>query len=135
MEAATASPSFEPTPEAALVLPAGPGGSDRNAGTGGSGSGHAGTSAPADPAMDGARGGLTGMMDALVGAAVDGVGRVIRPEAAAVVATAFGFPLVLALLVLLFLVLQPRLDKRDPKLRNAPHTFADTLVGFEDDVR
>jgi hypothetical protein len=119
----------------ALVLPTGPGGSDQSAGTGGRGSGHGGTGAPVGPGMDTARDGLSGMVNALVGAAVDGAGQVIRPEAAAVVATAFGFPMVLALLVLVFLVLQPRLDNRDPKLHNAPHTFTDTLIGFEDDVR
>jgi hypothetical protein len=74
-------------------------------------------------------------VDAIVGFAVDGAARLLRPEAAATVATSFGFPLALAVLVLLFLLVQSRLDDRDPKLRSAPMTMADTLVAFEDDGR
>jgi hypothetical protein len=37
------------------------------------------------------------------------------------------------LAVLFFLVVQPRMDGRDPKLRNAPRTASETLVQFEED--
>jgi len=79
--------------------------------------------------------GIYGIVESIVGSAARSAGRAISPEAAVVVASTFGFPIALALLVLLFLALQPRLDKRDPKLRNAPRTLADTLTGFEDDPR
>jgi hypothetical protein len=72
------------------------------------------------------------MVLALVRATTDGTRRIVRPEAAAAVAQGFGFPMALAVLVLLFLVIQGRVDARDPKLRRAPHTHADTLVEFED---
>jgi len=37
--------------------------------------------------------------------------------------------------VLLFLVVQSRLDGSDPKLRSAPLTTAETLLPFADEVR
>ena len=64
-------------------------------------------------------------------AAVEQVSLVVRPEAAVAVAAEFTFPLALALAVLLFLVVQDRVDRRDPKLRMAPQHFADTLIGFQ----
>jgi hypothetical protein len=79
--------------------------------------------------------GIFGIVQALVGSASDGAGRVISAEAAVSVASTFGFPIALAMLVLLFLAVQPRLDKRDPKLSSTPRTLADTLVAFEDDAR
>ena len=57
----------------------------------------------------------------------------VRPEAVASVAATFSFPLALALLVVLFLVVQPRLDDHDPKLRTAPRSPSDLLVEFEED--
>ena len=132
-----ATPSASPDPEAvtAAVIPST--GSDADTG------GTAGTGGTGGPAGDGVRApvadrpsaGLSGAVDAIVDFAVDGASRVLRPEAAAAVATTFGFPIALALLVLLFLLVQSRLDDRDPKLRSAPLTMADTLVAFEDDVR
>ncbi len=53
-----------------------------------------------------------------------------QPEVGAAVQT-FGFPIGLLLAVLAFLVIQNRLDRRDPKLRAAPLTDADTLLPFE----
>jgi hypothetical protein len=35
--------------------------------------------------------------------------------------------------VLFFLVIQPRLDGRDPKLRAAPRTSSESLVLFEEE--
>ena len=63
--------------------------------------------------------------------ALGGVGLILRPEAALAVATEFTFPLALALAVLLFLVVQDQVDRRDPKLRSAPRHVADTLIRFE----
>ena len=132
-----ATPSASPDPEAvtAAVIPSTGSGADTGgtAGTGGTG-GPAGDGVRA-PVADRPSAGLSGAVDAIVDFAVDGASRVLRPEAAAAVATTFGFPIALALLVLLFLLVQSRLDDRDPKLRSAPLTMADTLVAFEDDVR
>jgi hypothetical protein len=77
-------------------------------------------------------GGFDGLVRS-VAQAVERVGGAIRPDAAATVATTFGFPIALALLVLAFLLVQSRMDDRDPKLRSAPRTMADTLVAFVDE--
>jgi hypothetical protein len=37
------------------------------------------------------------------------------------------------LIVVFFLVVQPRIDGRDPKLRKAPRTTGETLVQFEEE--
>jgi hypothetical protein len=66
-------------------------------------------------------------------AAVAQVSHVVRPEAAVAVAAEFTFPLALALAVLLFLVVQDRVDRRDPKLRMAPQHSADTLISFQNE--
>ncbi len=63
------------------------------------------------------------------------ISTVVKPAAAAAVATTFSFPLILMLAVLLFLVLQRRLDDRDPKLRAAPRSTAEALLEFEDEDR
>lgn len=54
----------------------------------------------------------------------------VKPEAATAVAQTFGFPIALMLAVLAFLVIQGRMDERDPKLRRAPLTAAETTVFF-----
>jgi hypothetical protein len=79
------------------------------------------------------RGPVETVLEAILGVVLDATGA-IRPEAAIAVATTFGFPLALALLVLLFLLVQSRLDDRDPKLRTAVRSQGDLLVGFEDDL-
>ena len=48
---------------------------------------------------------------------VAGVNIVVKPGAAATVANTFSFPLALMVVVVLFLVIQPRVDRRDPRLR------------------
>jgi hypothetical protein len=58
---------------------------------------------------------------------------IVKPAAAAAVASSFAFPLILMVIVLFFLVIQPRIDGRDPKLRNAPRTTSETLVPFEEE--
>jgi len=61
------------------------------------------------------------------------VSQAVRPEAAAQVATTFGFPLALMLAVVLFLIVQDRVDRRDPKLHEAPSTHFDTVVRFQEE--
>ena len=76
---------------------------------------------------------LGGVLDYVADAAVDQAAMIVKPAAAAAVASSFAFPLILMLAVLFFLVVQPRMDGRDPKLRNAPRTTSETLVQFEED--
>jgi hypothetical protein len=59
-----------------------------------------------------------------------GVKAAVKTEAVTAVAQTFGFPLALMLAVLIFLLIQGRLDERDPKLRRAPLTTAETTVLF-----
>jgi hypothetical protein len=49
----------------------------------------------------------------------------------AIVATTFSFPLALAILVIIFLIVQSRVDSRDPKLRNAPHSAGEVYIAFQ----
>jgi hypothetical protein len=74
-----------------------------------------------------------GVLDYVADAAVDQAAIIVKPAAAAAVASSFAFPLILMLAVLFFLVVQPRMDARDPKLRNAPRTATETFVQFEDE--
>ena len=64
-------------------------------------------------------------------AAAEQAARVVRPEAVVAVAAEFTFPLALALAVLIFLVIQEQVDRRDPKLRMAPQHVGDTLMQFQ----
>ena len=64
-------------------------------------------------------------------AAAEQAARVVRPEAAVAVAAEFTFPLALALAVLIFLVIQEQVDRRDPKLRMAPQHVGETLMQFQ----
>jgi hypothetical protein len=73
-----------------------------------------------------------GFFDAFITTVADRVGPTVQPAAVAAIASTFGFPLVLMLAVLLFLVVQSRLDGGDPKLQAAPMTTADTYVPFLD---
>ena len=50
-----------------------------------------------------------------------------------IVRPTFSFPLVLMLAVLLFLFIQSEVDRRDPKLRAAPRTVAETVIPFEEE--
>lgn len=81
--------------------------------------------------------GIVGETDNIIGqiwaAATDGIGRAVSPQAAAQVAQTFGFPLALMMAVLLFLIVQDRVDRRDPKLRAAPMAFVDTMVRFSEE--
>jgi hypothetical protein len=44
------------------------------------------------------------------------VNTVVQPDAAASVAESFSFPLALMVIVVLFLLAQPRVDRKDPRL-------------------
>jgi len=66
-----------------------------------------------------------------VSATVNEASKVLKPEVAAAVVQTVGFPVGLVLAVFAFLVIQDRLDRRDPKLREAPVTEAETLLPFE----
>jgi hypothetical protein len=79
--------------------------------------------------------GAGGTLESIVGLAAEGASRVLRPDVAVAVAGTFGFPILLTLLVVVFLLVQSRLDDRDPKLRRMLGTPADLLVAFEDDAR
>ena len=65
-----------------------------------------------------------------VRAAVSGVLHMVRPAALVAVATEFTFPLMLALAVLGYLLVQGFVDRRDPKLRVAPQHVVETLLPF-----
>jgi hypothetical protein len=58
---------------------------------------------------------------------------VVQPAAAAAVVSSFGFPLVLMGAVVLFLVIQTRVDRRDPRLQAALRSGPEPLVPFEDE--
>jgi hypothetical protein len=92
-----------------------------------------GASPDASPARPAAvPGGIVGqVVGQVVRAAIDQVVRVVRPEAAVAVATEFGFPLGLAGAVLVFLIVQGHVDRRDPKLRIAPQNAGETFVTFK----
>jgi hypothetical protein len=70
-------------------------------------------------------------LGSVVTGVVGNVGLILRPEAALAVASEFTFPLALALAVLLFVVVQDQVDRRDPKLRAAPRHQSETLIRFE----
>ena len=53
----------------------------------------------------------------------------------AALAQNFTFPLSLAVLVVLFLLVQGRLDERDPKLRYAPRSAGEAFIAFEEEDR
>lgn len=72
-------------------------------------------------------------IDGIISNVADRIRTTVKPQAAAAVATAFGFPLSLMIAVLLFLLIQSRLDGRDPKLRAAPLTTSETILPFRDE--
>jgi hypothetical protein len=69
----------------------------------------------------------------VISAAARQVATFVQPEAAIVVAGAFGFPLALMVAVLGFLVGHGRIDARDPKLRAAPRTPRDAVFSFRNE--
>ena len=71
--------------------------------------------------------------DTVIAEAAVRVGTVVKPAAAAAVASTFSFPLTLMIAVLLFLLVQRHMDARDPKLRAAPRTTAEALLEFQDE--
>ncbi|NJD29849.1 MAG: hypothetical protein FIA92_16350 [Chloroflexi bacterium] len=75
------------------------------------------------------------LFNEVLGVVAQQVRTTVQPEAAAVVATTFSFPLALAILVVIFLLVQARLDSRDPKLRFAPRSAGDIYIPFQEDNR
>jgi hypothetical protein len=75
--------------------------------------------------------GPIGLIANVISGALRMAGTVVSADAAVAVAAEFRFPLILALAVLLFLVVQDQVDRRDPKLRAAPQHAAETLIGFK----
>ncbi len=73
-------------------------------------------------------------LGAVVTEVVKSVSSAVKTEAATAVAQTFGFPIALMLAVFLFLLMQGRMDERDPKLRRAPLTGAETTVLFVDEA-
>ena len=73
----------------------------------------------------------TGVVALVLAAAIEGVTRVVRPEAAVSIAGQFTFPIALTLAVVGFLGIQGYIDRRDPKLRLAPQHVIETVVRFE----
>jgi hypothetical protein len=70
-----------------------------------------------------------GFVETVVDGVAEQIQATVKPAAAGAVASTFGFPLILMAAVVLFLVAQSRMD-RDPKLRLAPLTAADSSVAF-----
>jgi hypothetical protein len=91
------------------------------------------TGLPATP-EGGHDGGPGDLLSGLIGSIAAKVGPTVQPAAVAAVATTFGFPLALMLAVVLFLVVQSRMDGRDPKLRAAARTTAETYLPFAEDI-
>jgi hypothetical protein len=75
----------------------------------------------------------TGAIDGIISGVAERIRTTVKPAAAVAVATTFGFPLALMIAVLLFLLVQSRLDDRDPKLRSAPLTAGETILPFQDE--
>jgi hypothetical protein len=72
-------------------------------------------------------------LDSVVSGVATYVGATVKPAAVAAVATGFGFPIALMIAVLAFLLIQHRLDARDPKLRAAPQSVGDSMLDFADE--
>ena len=71
-----------------------------------------------------------GIVGGIVLRVADQVRASVQPEAVQAVAQTFTFPLALMLAVLLFLFVQHRLDRRDPKLRSGPAAGAEIVIPF-----
>jgi hypothetical protein len=74
-----------------------------------------------------------GGIDGIISGVAQQISKTVKPAAAAAVVTTFSFPLILMVAVLLFLLVQSRLDGRDPKLRAAPLTASETILPFRDE--
>jgi hypothetical protein len=64
---------------------------------------------------------------------VAGVNTVVKPSVAAEVANTFSFPLALMALVILFLIAQPRVDRRDPRLQALTANADNSPIGFQEE--
>jgi hypothetical protein len=117
----------------AIVEPqTGPGGA--SLGGGGSGAPAGVSSGVRGPFEPDARGG-GGIIEAVLGAVTQQVQSTVKPAVVAALAQTFTFPLALAAIVLLFLLIQSRLDGRDPKLRYAPRSAGEVYIEFGEEDR
>jgi hypothetical protein len=113
-----------------IVEPAsGSGGTGSGGGTAVGASSGAGAPGGSDPDHGG------GLIEAVLGAVSDQVESSVKPAAVAAIAQTFTFPLALAALVVLFLLVQSRLDGRDPKLRYAPRSAGEVYIEFAEEDR
>ena len=74
-----------------------------------------------------------GLVGGLVLRVADQVRASVQPAAVQAVAETFTFPLALMLAVFLFLFVQHRLDRRDPKLRHGPAAGTEIVIPFVDE--
>jgi hypothetical protein len=74
-----------------------------------------------------------GFFNEVLGAVAHNIRTTVQPDVVAAVATTFSFPLILAIAVVAFLLLQARLDSRDPKIRFAPRSAGEVYIAFEED--
>lgn len=72
-------------------------------------------------------------MTGVIRSVADQIAPTVKPAVVAAMASTLGFPLALMLAVLLFLVVQSRIDHRDPKLRAAPLTASETVLPYADE--
>jgi hypothetical protein len=82
--------------------------------------------------MDGHGGGI---FEAVLGAVTQQVQSTVKPAVVAAIAQTFTFPLALAAIVVVFLLIQGRLDGRDPKLRYAPRSAGEAYIEFGEEDR
>ena len=90
---------------------------------------------PSSPAATTVEPDAGNVLSAVLGAVGERVRTTVKPAVVAAIASTFTFPLALAILVVLYLLVQARLDGRDPKLRYAPGSAGETYVAFEEEDR
>ena len=90
---------------------------------------------PSSPAATTVEPDAGNVLSAVLGAVGERVRTTVKPAVVAAIASTFTFPLALAILVVLYLLVQARLDGRDPKLRYAPTSAGETYVAFEEEDR
>ena len=76
---------------------------------------------------------LQGVVTNAVAVVTQGVKDVVKPGAAAAVANTFSFPLALMVIVVLFLLVQPKVDRGDPRLRARSAASDEGEIGFEEE--
>jgi hypothetical protein len=93
------------------------------------------TVVPAGAVDSGSGPGEQTLFDSVLSVVNEQLQSTVKPAAVAAVARTFTFPLALAVVVIVFLLVQARLDSRDPKLRLAPSSAGEAYVAFEEEDR